>query len=81
MIPNLEVKLDFVDSELIGAELPATVELTVTHTEPMIKRATAAGGSKPATTETGLVVQVPDFIKDGEKIIVTTDNGAYKSCT
>lgn len=77
--PNLEVQLDFVGSELIGTELPSTVELKVTSTEPMIKGATAAGGSKPATMETGLVVQVPDFIKEGETLVITTANGEYKS--
>ena len=51
--------------------MPATVELTVQETQPEIKGATAAGGGKPATMETGLVVQVPDFIKEGEKLGVT----------
>lgn len=77
--PNLDVQLDFVGSELIGTELPATVELKVESTEPMIKGATATGGSKPATMETGLVVTVPDFIQEGETLIITTASGEYKS--
>lgn len=79
LTPNLEVQLDFVDSELIGTELPSTVQLKVVNTEPMIKGATATGGNKPATMETGLVVTVPDFIKEGENLIITTATGEYKS--
>ncbi|MGQ5708349.1 elongation factor P [Lactobacillus sp. PSON] len=80
LIPNIVVDLDFVnDTDLIGVNLPATVALTVKETQPEIKGATAAGGGKPATMETGLVVTVPDFIKEGEKIIVNTAEGTYKS--
>ena len=64
---------------MIGVNLPATVELTVQETQPEIKGATAAGGGKPATMETGLVVQVPDFIKEGEKLVINTAEGTYKS--
>lgn len=78
-IPNLDVQLDFVDSKLIRTELPATVELKVESTEPMIKGATATGSSKPATMETGLVVTVPNFIQEGEILIITTANSEYKS--
>ena len=59
-------------------ELPGSVELKVTETQPAVKGGTVAGGGKPATLETGLVVTVPDFVKDGETIIVTTDTGTYK---
>lgn len=80
LIPNIVVDLEFVnDTDLIGVDLPATVALTVKETQPEIKGATVAGGGKPATMETGLVVQVPDFIKEGEKVIVNTAEGTYKS--
>lgn len=80
LIPNIEVQLEFTDDDqLIGIELPASVEMTVKETQPEIKGATVAGGGKPATMETGLVVQVPDFIKQGEKLVIGTENGDYKS--
>ncbi len=63
--------------EVIGVELPITVELTVTQTEPGFKGDTATGGTKPATLETGLVVQVPLFVEEGTKIRVNTETGAY----
>ncbi len=56
----------------MGIELPQTVELTVVETEPGLKSATASSVTKPAKTETGLVVQVPPFINEGEKIRVDT---------
>lgn len=63
--------------EVIGVELPMTVELTITDTDPGFKGDTATGGNKPATLETGLVVTVPLFIEPGTKIRVNTDSGAY----
>jgi elongation factor P len=63
--------------EVIGLELPLTVELTVTQTEPGFKGDTATGGNKPATMETGLVVQVPLFVEEGTKIKINTDSGSY----
>lgn len=63
--------------EVIGIEMPITVELTVTETDPGFKGDTATGGTKPATLETGLVVQVPLFIEEGTKIRVNTDSGSY----
>jgi elongation factor P len=63
--------------EVIGVELPMTVELTITETDPGFKGDTATGGTKPATTETGLVVNVPLFVEPGTKIRVNTDSGAY----
>lgn len=80
LMPNIEVQLEFAnDSKLLGVELPATVTMKVTHTEPGIKGATVTGTGKPATMETGLVVQVPDFIKVGEELIINTAEGVYKS--
>lgn len=63
--------------KIMGLELPNTVELTVVDTEPGFKGDTAAGGSKPATLETGLVVQVPFFINTGDKVHIDTRSGAY----
>ncbi len=76
---NLQIKVEFFDGKAVGIELPQTVELTVIQTEPGIKSATASSVSKPAKTETGLVVQVPPFINEGEKIKVDTSDGAYLS--
>ncbi len=63
--------------EVIGVELPITVELQVTQTDPGFKGDTAQGGTKPATLETGLVVNVPLFIEEGSVIRVNTDSGQY----
>ncbi len=76
---NLQIKVSFHDGTPVGIELPQTVELTVVETEPGLKSATASSVTKPATTETGLVVQVPPFINEGEKIRVDTAEGAYLS--
>jgi elongation factor P len=61
----------------IGAELPASVELEVTQTEPGVRGDTATGGTKPATLETGKVVQVPLFVNEGDRIRVDTRTGQY----
>lgn len=79
LIPNLQIKVSFHDGVAVGIELPQTVELTVIETEPGLKSATASSVTKPAKTETGLVVQVPPFINEGEKIRVDTAEGAYLS--
>lgn len=63
--------------EVIGIELPITVELTITQTDPGFKGDTATGGTKPATLETGLVIQVPLFIEEGTRVRVNTDSGTY----
>jgi elongation factor P len=63
--------------EVIGVELPMTVELTILETDPGYKGDTATGGTKPAKLETGLVVNVPLFLEEGTKIRVNTDSGAY----
>ena len=79
LIPNLRIEVSFFDGVAVGIELPQTVELTVVETEPGLKSATASSVTKPAKTETGLVVQVPSFINEGEKIRVDTAEGAYLS--
>ena len=79
LIPNLQIKVEFYDGRAVGVELPQTVDLTVVETEPGLKSATASSVTKPAKTETGLIVQVPPFINEGEKIRVDTAEGAYLS--
>ena len=70
-------KITFYDEKALGMELPQTVALRVTETEPAIKGATAAAQTKPATLETGVIVQVPSFIVEGEMIVVQTEDGKY----
>jgi elongation factor P len=77
LIPQLKVKVEFHEGKAIGVELPATVDMTVVETEPGIKGASVSNVTKPAKTETGLVVQVPPFITEGEKIRVNTSEGTY----
>ncbi|MGD0787095.1 MAG: elongation factor P [Terracidiphilus sp.] len=79
LTPNLQIKVSYHDGQAVGIDLPAAVELIVVETEPGLKSATASSVSKPAKTETGLVVQVPAFINEGEKIRVDTSEGAYLS--
>jgi elongation factor P len=76
---NLQIKVEFFDGKAVGIELPQTVVLTIVETEPGLKSATASSVTKPAKTETGLIVQVPPFINEGEKIKVDTAEGTYLS--
>ncbi|EIJ78828.1 elongation factor P [Bacillus methanolicus] len=76
---NMEVYIMMFQGETLGIELPNTVELEVIATEPGIKGDTASGGSKPATLETGLVVQVPFFVNQGDRLIINTEDGSYVS--
>ena len=77
LIPQLKVAVEFYEGKPISVELPATVDLTVIATEPGLKGATVSNVGKPAKMETGLVVQVPAFINEGEKIRVNTAEGTY----
>jgi elongation factor P len=79
LTPNLQIKVEFFDGKAVGIELPQTVDLKVIETEPGLKSATASSVTKPAKTETGLVVQVPPFINEGETIRVDTAEGTYLS--
>ncbi|HUQ49663.1 MAG TPA: elongation factor P [Terriglobales bacterium] len=79
LTPNMQISIEFFDGKAVGVELPQTVDLKVIETEPGIKSATASSVTKPAKTETGLVVQVPPFINEGETIRVDTAEGAYLS--
>ena len=69
--------LHMYDGQCVAAELPAAVELTVAETEPGVQGDRVSGARKPATLETGLVVQVPLFVEPGEKIKVDTRTGEY----
>jgi elongation factor P len=79
LLENMTVHIMTYQGETIGVELPNTVELVVAETEPGIKGDTASGGTKPATLETGLIVQVPFFVNQGDKLVIDTRNGAYVS--
>ena len=74
---NINIKLLYFNKEPLGLELPNFVELAVTATEPGFKGDTATGGNKPATLETGAVIQVPLFISEGDRIRVDTRTGNY----
>jgi elongation factor P len=76
---NLTITVEFYDGKAVGIELPQTVDLKIIETEPGLKAATASSVSKPAKTETGLVVYVPPFINEGETIRVDTSEGTYMS--
>jgi len=78
LIPQLHVTVEFYEGKPLGVELPATVDLTVVETEPGLKGASVSNVTKPAKMETGLVVQVPPFITEGEKIRVNTAEGTYQ---
>lgn len=79
LLENMDVDVIMYDSEVLGVELPNTVELTVEKTAPNIKGNTASGGSKPATMETGVVVNVPFFVNAGDKLVINTQDGSYVS--
>ena len=80
VLANDEVDILFVDEQPAGVQVPSAVDLTVTQTDPGLKGDTASGGGqKPATLETGVVVQVPLFIEEGEKVRVDTRTGEYVS--
>jgi elongation factor P len=78
LIPQLKVAVEFYEGKAISVELPATVDMTVVETEPGIKGASVSNVTKAAKLETGLVVQVPPFIAEGEKIRVNTAEGTYQ---
>jgi elongation factor P len=77
LVANLDVQINFHNERPIGVQLPPTVTLSVVETEPNLKSATATGSFKPAKTETGLSVMVPQFITEGGRIKVNTDSGEY----
>ena len=75
---NLKIQVEFYEGKPIGIELPATVDMEVVETEPSFKGATASNVMKPAKLETGLVVQVPPFVNQGDRIRVNTEEGTYQ---
>lgn len=79
MKENMEVSVIMYESEVLGVELPNTVELKVVETEPGIRGDTSSGGSKPATVETGAVVNVPFFVNVDDTLVINTQDGSYVS--
>ncbi|MBE3133012.1 MAG: elongation factor P [Acidobacteria bacterium] len=79
LVAESTIKMEFYGSEAVGVELPQTVDLKIVDTAPGIKGATASAQLKPATLETGLVIQVPPFINPGDVVRVNTETGEYQS--
>ena len=77
LTPQLKVNVEFYGGKPISVELPATVDLAVVETDPGLKGASVSNVTKPAKLETGLVVQVPPFINEGDKVRVNTAEGNY----
>jgi elongation factor P len=77
LLPGIHLKLEFYEGKPLGAILPDTVDLTVTDTEPTVQKATASAVMKPAKLETGLVISVPPFINNGDRVRVDTSEGRY----
>lgn len=77
LLPNTKVQINFHNDRPIGVQFAQAVILTVSETDPSIKGSTVTASFKPATLETGLIVQVPPFVEKGEKIKVNTDTGEY----
>ena len=79
LLENMVVNVIMHEGETLGIQLPNTVDLKVAKTEPNIKGDTSSGGGKPATMETGLVVNVPFFINEGDVLTINTSDGTYVS--
>jgi elongation factor P len=77
LLPGIHLKLEFHEGKPLGAILPDTVDLTVTDTEPTVQKATASAVMKPAKLETGLVISVPPFINNGDRVRVDTSEARY----
>lgn len=77
MLPNTKMTVDFYEGRAIGIELPKTVDLKITESEPGLKNATVTTSLKAAVCETGLRVQVPQFVEEGDVITVNTETGEY----
>lgn len=77
LIPNIKLKIEMYEGRPVGIDLPLSVVMQVKETEPAIKGASVSNVGKPATMETGLVVQVPAFISEGDAIKIDTATGAY----
>ena len=79
VLENTELTVIMYGNEVLGVDLPNTVVLEVAETEPNIKGDTSSGGSKPAVMETGLTVNVPFFVNQGDKLFINTQDGSYAS--
>ena len=77
LIPNIRLQIEMYEDRPVGIELPLTVDLKVVETEPAIKGASVSNQNKPAKMETGLVVQVPPFIAEGDTIRIDTATSGY----
>jgi elongation factor P len=77
LIPNLVLHLEYYEGKPIGALVPDTVDLTVVDTEPTVQKATASAVMKPAKLETGLTINVPPFINNGDRVKVDTSEARY----
>lgn len=78
---GMVIQVSIYEEQVIGVELPQTVVLTIAETEPGIKGATASNSPKSAKTDTGLQLSVPNFLKEGDKVVVDTTTGKYMSRT
>jgi elongation factor P len=77
LVPNIKLRVEFIEGRPVGIELPVSVDLKILETEPELRGATATQSRKPAKTETGLIVQVPAFVREGEVVRVSTEDGGY----
>ncbi|HXG64059.1 MAG TPA: elongation factor P [Blastocatellia bacterium] len=77
LVDGLTIKAEFFEGSAIGVEMPPAVEMTVIETQPELKGATASNSPKPAKLETGVTIMVPPFIKEGDRIRVDPNKGAY----
>jgi elongation factor P len=77
LIPNIKLKIAMWEERPVGIDLPLTVEMTVIETEPAIKGASVSNVGKPAKMETGLIIQVPAFVSEGDVIRIDTASGSY----
>lgn len=77
LTPGLRIQVEFYEGAPIGINLPPSLELTVTRTEPSLKGATVSNVNKPATLENGVTIQVPPFINEGDRIRVDPSEGRY----
>jgi len=77
LTPGLKIKVEFYEGTPIGIDLPPSLELTVTQTEPSLKGATVSNVNKPATLENGVTIQVPPFVNQGDRIRVDPSEGRY----
>ena len=77
LTPGMKIQAEFYDGSPIGIDLPASMELTVTQTEPTLKSATVSNVNKPATLENGVTITVPPFVNEGDRIRVDPTEGRY----